>query len=148
MVWIVVATVIAIDQVTKYLSKVYIKPAGSIPIIDGIFHLTFVENRGVAFGLLQNKGWFFVPITVVVALVLVFLLLKTGGKITGVGLPLALILGGALGNMYDRIFIGYVVDFLDFRVWPVFNAADSSVVIGAGLLIFQLLFKGESIEAW
>jgi signal peptidase II len=148
MVWVIVMSVIVIDQVTKYLSKAYIKPVGSIPIVEGIFHLTFVENRGVAFGLLQNKGWIFVPITVVVALVIAFLLIKSKGKSRAVGLALAMILGGALGNMYDRIFLGYVVDFLDFRIWPVFNAADSSVVIGAGLLIFQILFKGESIEGW
>lgn len=145
MVWLITMSVLAADRISKYIAKGYLRPRGSLPVIDGIFHLTYVENRGVAFGMLQNKGWVFIPVTLVVILGMVYLLGKTEKKSRMLRLSMAMVLGGAIGNLYDRIFIGYVVDFLDFRIWPVFNLADSSIVIGAVLLGYLIAFKGEAL---
>ncbi|MBA1333775.1 MAG: Lipoprotein signal peptidase [Firmicutes bacterium] len=145
MVWLITMSVFAADRLTKYVAKGYLRPRGSLPVINGIFHLTYVENRGVAFGMLQNKGWVFIPVTLGIILGIVYLLSKAKKGSRMLRLPMAMILGGAIGNLYDRIFLGYVVDFLDFRIWPVFNLADSSIVIGAVLLGYFIAFKGEAL---
>lgn len=146
MTWLVAATVFLVDQFSKYLCKIYLRPLGSIPVVKGIFHLTYVENRGVAFGMLQNKGWLFVPVTLFTAAAIIYILKNLKSKSIVLKTALAMILGGALGNLYDRVFLGYVVDFLDFRIWPVFNMADSAIVVGAVLLGYFVIFKGELLE--
>ncbi len=146
MIWIVAAAVLILDRVTKYIAKVYLEPAGSIPVIRNVFHLTYVENRGVAFGMLQNKTWIFVPVTVVIVMGIIYILQKMKGCSVFLKVSLMFILSGALGNLIDRIYQGYVVDFLDFRVWPVFNVADSFIVMGAILLGYLVIIKGEELK--
>lgn len=146
MTWIVVIAVLVADRVTKVLCLQYLVPLGTVPVINGVFHLTYVENTGAAFGMLQGKNWFFIPAVILVSIVLVYLIWSMKDASRYMRISLALILGGAIGNLIDRLWLGYVVDFLDFRVWPVFNVADSCVVVGAVLLGYLVVVKGEGIK--
>lgn len=134
----VVIIVFVLDQLSKVLALKYLTPVGSIPIIKNIFHLTYVENRGAAFGILQNQKLLFI----------VFALLVLGSiwfyahnnkldKIMVYGL--SLVAGGALGNLADRIRLGFVVDYFHIANFPVFNIADSAVVIGITLISIFIL---------
>lgn len=136
---LLVALVLGLDQLTKYIVRVNFQPNESLPVINSVFHLTYVNNPGAAFGLFAYKTPVFVAITVlVVAVILIaYRTLPPGSPV--MRLALALITGGALGNLIDRLRFGYVVDFLDFRIWPVFNLADVAIVSGVILLCWQLL---------
>jgi signal peptidase II len=142
--------VAAIDQVSKAIVLRHLAPAGSVPIVPGLFNLTFVTNRGALFGLLHDLPDPFraVLFTVVPGLAVALVVLfqyrtDVTERLTQTGL--ALILGGAIGNLADRIRLGHVVDFLDVFVgthhWPAFNAADSSICIGVGLLLLDLIAR-------
>jgi signal peptidase II len=134
--------VVFLDQFTKYLAAKYLMPVGSYPVIKHFFHLTYVENRGAAFGMLQNKTLFFIVITVVVGIVLIYSMIKLPEN-SLYNYTLAMILGGAIGNLIDRVRLGYVVDFIDFKFFPaVFNVADSFIVVGAIILGYLMIFKG------
>lgn len=145
MTWIIIISAIAADRVSKVICRQYLRPLGSIPVIKGVFHLTYVENTGAAFGMLQGNTWFLILTSVLVSAVVAYLIWKIKPENRYVKISLALILGGALGNLVDRVLLGYVVDFLDFRIWPVFNIADSCVVVGAILLGYFVVVKGENI---
>ncbi len=134
---IVAAGVLAIDRLTKGYVRGLHPEGGTIPVIPGVFHITPSLNSGAAFGLFPNMTWLFI----VVAVVVVIFILLYGLTVREVStrLALGLIMGGALGNLVDRLTTGLVVDFLDFRIWPVFNLADSAIVVGALLLTFRLL---------
>jgi len=152
MVPFIVILVLISDQFTKFLVTKKLLLNQSIPLIKGIFLLTLVHNRGAAFGILKNQTPLFI-FTTLLAVILIYSHLKKKrlGTLTQVEgkvkekrfslytLSLCLILGGALGNLADRLFLGYVVDFLDFRVWPVFNIADSAISVGAVLLGWSIL---------
>ncbi|MFU0783383.1 MAG: signal peptidase II [Thermoanaerobacterium thermosaccharolyticum] len=138
---IIVFIAIIIDQMSKYFVVKYLKPIGSFPIINNIFHFTYVENRGAAFGILQNRTLFFIIMTVIVGTILIYSIVKIPGS-TFYKFTLSMILGGAIGNLIDRVRLGYVVDFIDFKFFPaVFNLADSMIVVGAFLLCYILIFK-------
>jgi signal peptidase II len=139
-VFIVVLVVLSCDQLSKSSIINKLSLHQSIPLIKGIFHLTLVYNRGAAFGILKNQTPLFI-ITSLVAVVLIYLNYKKNRekKSFSYDLSLALILAGALGNLIDRLFLGYVIDFLDFRIWPVFNIADSAITAGAFLLAYLML---------
>ncbi|HOC08302.1 MAG TPA: signal peptidase II [Bacillota bacterium] len=145
MTWIIIISAIVADRVSKVICRQYLRPLGSIPVIKGVFHLTYVENTGAAFGMLQGNTWFLILTSVLVSAVVAYLIWKVKPENRYVKISLALILGGALGNLVDRVLLGYVVDFLDFRIWPVFNIADSCVVVGAILLGYFVVVKGENI---
>ncbi|WP_025746972.1 signal peptidase II [Caldicoprobacter faecalis] len=144
----IVAFIVVLDQVTKYLAKTYLKPVGSIPLIPNVFHFTYVENRGAAFGILQNQRWLFIVLTVVVSAVIVYYLFTRSQESIVLTIALSMILGGAIGNLIDRLRLGYVVDMLHFVLidYPVFNVADSFVVIGTILLAYYILFMADSRE--
>jgi signal peptidase II len=121
----------------------------SIPVIPGFFRITHTENRGAAFGLFAEspsewKVGLLIVFSLVALLIVSTLLWKNSHSLNTTGIGLALILGGAIGNLWDRLVSGHVVDFLLFSIgsyqWPVFNLADSAIVIGAGLLVFEILF--------
>jgi len=136
--------VLLLDQITKvYISKIF-SLGESFPIIRGIFHISLVHNTGIAFGLFKGNVIFFIVSTILVIAILVFLL-RLESKNYKVIIPLALILGGAIGNLIDRLRFGYVVDFLDFRVWPVFNVADSAITIG-GIVLFFILLRSDKAK--
>ena len=140
------ATVVAFDQWTKRLAEVHLLESGArsmpVPLVGDYLRLTYVENRGAAFGLFQDQTVFFVVVGVVVIGVIAvsYRYLPRSGLL--LHLALGLQLGGAIGNLIDRIRQGYVVDFVDFGYqtnwWPVFNVADASIVIGVGLLALSM----------
>jgi signal peptidase II len=129
---------IVIDQLTKLAVVSTMSLNQSVPVIPNVFHITYVHNFGAAFGILAHRTGFFILITVAVVLFILFFLRQVPGEHTLLRVALALQLGGALGNLIDRVRFGYVVDFFDFRVWPVFNVADIAIVTGIGLLILDL----------
>ncbi|MBI4981586.1 MAG: signal peptidase II [Candidatus Omnitrophica bacterium] len=138
MIVFIVIAILFLDQVSKFLVTKNLFLGQSIVVIKGIFHLSLVHNRGAAFGLLKNQVPLFV-VTSIIAVFLIFLELKKRKQVLIYEVSLALVLAGALGNLIDRAIYGYVIDFLDFRIWPVFNIADSSISIGAVLLGLSIL---------
>jgi signal peptidase II len=141
--------VLLLDRLTKWLVARGISLHDSITVIKHVFYITHVENRGAAFGLFDDppSEWKVAVLVVfsVVALVIVSALLwRSSRTMTPTAVGLSLILGGALGNLWDRLLSGRVVDFLLVYIgsyaWPAFNVADSAIVVGAGLLVFEILF--------
>lgn len=141
--WILITVgVVILDQFTKWLAVEYLIPIGTVPIIKDALHLTYVENPGAAFGMMQNSRWIFLLVSTVAIIAIIIYLIKFATKNKLALLSLAFILGGGIGNMIDRVALGYVVDFIDFRLinFAVFNVADSFVCVGAALLIIYVLF--------
>jgi signal peptidase II len=142
--------IVAVDRFTKWLVATRIPLHDSINVIPGFFHLTHVQNRGAAFGLWSDspsewKVTMLIMFSLAALMVVVALLWKNSHAMSTTAAGLALILGGALGNLWDRLAMGRVVDFLDFSVsgyhWPAFNLADSAIVVGALLLVGEILFS-------
>lgn len=131
--------VVIIDQVSKYLVQKNMAEMESIPIILNVFHLTYINNPGAAFSMLVGKTPFFIVVTLLAALVAIYFYYRVDRKKTLLRLGIALALGGAVGNLIDRIRFGKVIDFFDFRIWPVFNVADCAIVIGVALICWELL---------
>ncbi len=139
---------LVLDFVTKRWALGVLKEVGSIPVLDGIFHLTYVENRGAAFGLFQNSQVIFVIVSIIAlgGIFFVAKIYKNRSRILNFGL--AFLAAGALGNMIDRLFYGFVVDFFDFCLinFPVFNVADICVCVAAGLLVVFVAFIEEKVK--
>ena len=145
--------ILILDQWTKYLIVSNFKLGESINIIDYFFNLTYVRNRGAAFGMLSNLSpnfrdplFIFIPIIVLIIIGIIFIRIKPHQVLIAVSLTL--IMGGAIGNLIDRLKYGYVVDFLDFHWkatyhWPAFNVADSCIVIGVGFMFIESLLEGK-----
>ncbi|MDO4531059.1 MAG: signal peptidase II [Bacillota bacterium] len=143
---------ILLDQGTKLWALASLKPIHNMTLMEGFLDLTFVENRGVAFGMFSGQRWFILLLTGVIAVGLIYFYMTLPKKkeYRPVRVALVLILSGAVGNIIDRLFRGYVVDFFEFTFfeWPVFNVADIYVVAGVILLAFMILFvvKDEDLE--
>lgn len=130
-------SIVLIDQLTKFLIKANFQLNESIPIINNIFHLTYINNFGAGFGILQQQKWILVFISIIVIGLIFYYLDKIKEKELLLQVLVGFILGGTTGNLIDRLYYGYVIDFLDFQVWPIFNIADSFVTIGViGLIIY------------
>jgi len=112
-----------------------------MPVIKGIFHITLTHNTGVAFGLLKGSPYL-VVVSVVAIIMLLFYLWAAGKKPFFLNLGVYLIIGGAVGNLIDRLAYSYIVDFIDLKIWPVFNMADSAITIGALLVIIRMASGG------
>ncbi len=147
--FVIALLVVCLDRLTKLMVAKDISLHESIQVVPGFFRLTHVENRGAAFGLFadspaQWKIAMLVLFSIVALIVVLALLWRNSHAMTSTGIGLALILGGAVGNLWDRLLNGRVVDFLLFYVgqyqWPAFNVADSAIVCGAGLLVIEILF--------
>ncbi|MDD4953789.1 MAG: signal peptidase II [Candidatus Omnitrophica bacterium] len=138
MVFIIIIFVLLLDQLTKFLISKILSYGQSLPVIGGVFHLTLLGNRGAAFGILKNQTPFFIFASLLAISLIYFELRKKKHNIS-YEIALGLICSGTLGNLIDRIRFGYVIDFLDFRIWPVFNIADSAISIGAVLLGWSIL---------
>jgi len=136
--WLLVAAVFVLDQGTKHFVQLRYLPGESQVVLPQFFHLTYVQNTGAAFGILVEWTQFFIGLTLVLLLVLFLYCRKFSNSDRLIRLALALVVGGGVGNLLDRLRLGYVVDFLDFRVWPVFNVADMAIVSGAIVLAFKL----------
>ena len=135
---LIVFVILIFDQASKAFISGILELNQSLPLIKNIFGLTLVHNRGAAFGILKNQAYLFI-VTSIAAIVLIFFSLKAKSKSRYYVVCLSLILAGALGNLIDRLRFGYVVDFLNFYIWPVFNIADSAITVGAVLLGWLLL---------
>lgn len=133
-----------LDRLVKLWARTDLQAlGGSLPLIEGVFHLTYVENRGAAFGMLQGQFWLFAILTPLVAAFLIYKMFFAKKKLPAMpNIAMALFLGGAIGNLYDRIFYGYVVDMFDFCLinFAVFNVADSCMVVGVLLYCVWVLF--------
>ncbi len=135
------AGVIALDQISKAVVMRSMVPGESIPILQDIFHLTYVLNPGAAFGILSNQRMFLLitGAALILAAAYFYPLLKKSDACLRFGATA--ILSGAVANLIDRIQTGCVVDFFDFRIWPVFNVADIAIVLGVGFMIYAILFR-------
>ncbi|HIT07207.1 MAG TPA: signal peptidase II [Candidatus Scybalocola faecipullorum] len=134
----------AIDQITKFLAVRYLMEGGPIVLIDGVFELRYLENRGSAFGLMQNQRIFFIIITIIIVGIFVWLYCKLPDtrRMRWMHLICIGIISGALGNFIDRFINGYVVDFFYFKLinFPIFNVADIYVTVSAAVLIVLGVF--------
>ncbi|HHW02947.1 MAG TPA: signal peptidase II [Thermoanaerobacterales bacterium] len=132
--------VFAADQLSKYIIQMNMEPYESLPILKGIFHITYVQNTGAAFSILRGKTYFFTIVSFAIILAIIFFIRKISPEKRLLRFVMALVLGGAAGNLVDRLRFGYVVDFFDFRIWPVFNIADSAIVVGVIILAYIIAF--------
>ncbi|MBN1494053.1 MAG: signal peptidase II [Candidatus Omnitrophica bacterium] len=143
----VACMIVIVDQISKYLaSDFFSQHARSIPLIPNIFHLTYVENTGIAFGMFKEHPNLLVAIIAISLLFITYYAIKTHQGRTLFFVSYGFTLGGAFGNIIDRLRLGFVVDFLDFRIWPVFNLADTFISVGVGLIILDMLFHKEKMS--
>jgi len=139
-----VSSVILFDRLTKIFFTSILHPGESFSVIRNVFHFTLVHNTGIAFGLFKDNSFVFFVIPVIAIGLLIYNIYyyhKFGELDALYIVAFSLILGGAIGNLVDRILLGHVIDFIDFRVWPVFNVADSAITIGAFIILFKC-FQG------
>lgn len=149
------AVVIVLDQISKWIALAELQPYEPIAVIDGFLNWMLAFNPGAAFSFLADSGgwqrWFFTVLAIVVSAVLVVWLSRTARGDWRNAAPLALIIGGAIGNVIDRVRLGHVVDFIDVYVgqyhWPAFNIADSAICVGAIALVAFSLFAGKAESA-
>ncbi len=143
MIWaLLILLTVAADQISKLIVLDKMTLGQSITIIDKFFYFTYWENKGAAWGIFQNGRYFFIIFTAIISLFMCYLLFKAKNRLYR--LSLSLILGGAIGNLIDRVYKGSVTDFLDFYIFsydfPIFNLADTFVVVGTMLLAYYIFF--------
>src|SRR5277367_3011908 len=146
-------TVMVADRVTKWLAAARIELGDHVIVIPHVFAISHVENPGAAFSLFNDSSsparvrWLLLVFSLLAAVAVLVALVKLGRRLTATTVALALILGGALGNAWDRLRFGYVIDFLEVHIihyhWPDFNVADSAIVVGGILLVFDALLSGK-----
>ncbi len=144
-----VAVLVGIDQITKWWASATLADGTVIPVLKDVFVFQYTENRGVGFSLLQNQRWLFIPVSILIALLIVVMLLRSPLRKRLLFCTVCvLLLSGAVGNLIDRVCLGYVIDFLYFKLidFPIFNFADCCVVVGAILLCAYMLFGVKEIE--
>ena len=148
--FLVALTVLILDQITKWLVVTNL-PLGAewapIPWLANSLVITHTTNTGAAFGLAPDAGWIFVIIAVFVILGIIFYYDKLPTDHWMVRVALGLLLGGSIGNLIDRLTRGSVVDFIDLRIWPIFNVADSAIVVGVFIMFYYLLKEEKAIKA-
>lgn len=145
LIWLIcVAVLVFLDQLSKWLAVILLEGQPSFYLIPGVLRFTYVENRGAAFGMLADNRWVFLVLSTlsIVCLLGFMIYSKPQSRLERAGL--ALVLAGGIGNMIDRVLLGYVIDFIDFCAFPklwnwVFNVADSCICIGVGLLIIYII---------
>ena len=141
----VVFLLVASDQIAKYIVVRGMRLGESIPVWEGVFHITYIENPGAAFGVLAEKQSVFIA----AGAVIIVLAFRLFGRISREGALVrygtSLLFGGAVGNLIDRLRMGRVIDFLDFRVWPVFNIADIGICVGVSCVIYALSRSEEAL---
>ncbi|MEI4831103.1 MULTISPECIES: signal peptidase II [Bacillus] len=148
--YLIALFVIVIDQVSKWIIVKEMEYGQSIPIIDNVLYITSHRNTGAAWGILENRMWFFYVITVIFVIFIVIYMQKYAKTDKLLGISLGLILGGAIGNFIDRVFRKEVVDFIHTYIFsynfPVFNIADSALCVGVMLIIIQTLLEGKKTK--
>jgi len=137
----VTLSIIFADRITKLFFTNLLSYGESLPIIRNVLHMTLVHNTGIAFGFFKDQGIVFILIPIIAVFLLVFNIYyyrQNNEVLSRIYIAsFSLILGGAIGNLIDRIMYGYVIDFIDFRVWPVFNIADSAITVGAIMIALK-----------
>lgn len=145
--FLTLAAVILVDQFVKIYVNATMSLGQSIPVIDGLFNITFVKNPGAAFGFLANaspffRSFFLIAVTVIAIMLILYFVAKNSATELLLTFSLSLIMGGAVGNLVDRVRYGEVIDYLDFYLgsfhWPAFNAADAAITLGALLLLYEI----------
>ena len=145
--WILmIVALVVVDQVSKLMVHYLLAPVGSVDVIPNVFRFTYVENRGAAFGMLSEHRWVFMVLSTLAIGALLIYLWKFRPDSTLGCMALSMIIAGGIGNMLDRCYLGYVVDFLDFCAFPelwmwVFNVADVCVCVGGGLMVLWLILS-------
>lgn len=143
--------VVVVDQLTKWLVSARLEEAQEIPVIHGFFSLQFVRNPGAAFGMLANQQWLFILVSVAAIGAMIYFLRNPEARRGTLPWAIGLLLGGAAGNLIDRIRFGKVVDFFLFyhKDWffPNFNVADIAITVGVGLFILHLILTGEKQQS-
>jgi len=140
--------IVGIDQLSKFYIQTHMVLGMSIPVMQDIFHITYILNPGAAFGLFEHQTIFFVIIAIGMVVAAIYFYPRIPKQYRLLRFGTGLIVGGAMGNVIDRIKTGYVVDFFDFRIWPIFNIADVGIVCGVGCIIFTItyLYKEDGVE--
>ena len=138
---VITITIVFIDRITKSYFSDLLSFGESLPVIRNVFHISLVHNTGIAFGFLKDQGVVFIIIPLIAIILLVFNIYyyrqNNEALSRGYILAFSLILAGAIGNLIDRTLYGYVIDFIDFRIWPVFNIADSAITVGAFIIAWK-----------
>ena len=137
----VIAAVIGLDQLTKWLTVVNLAEYESFPLWQDVLHFTYVKNTGMAFGMLKDHRWVFMVFSTIAIVALIVYLFRFRPESRWMQVSMAMIIGGGIGNMIDRVLLGYVIDFIDVTLisFAVFNVADSFVCVGAGIMILCLV---------
>ena len=146
MIFAIIFVIIAVDQIIKFLVLNTLAIGQTVPLIDGVFHFTYVRNFGAAFSILQNRQEFLIIVTGLVMIVILIYLLKNAKHFDSLAIiSLSMIVGGGVGNIIDRVRYGFVVDYLDFRLihFPVFNFADCCIVVGAIMMLLYVFFMAK-----
>lgn len=139
MFYFIVIIWLVLDQASKYYVMNHFALGESIPVIQNVFHLTYIINRGAAFGMLTNQRWFFLAVAFVLIIVYGFYRKRVNNGPLSLRVGTALLIAGAIGNGIDRYVLHGVVDFFDFRIWPIFNIADIGICVGVVCVIYYLL---------
>ena len=132
---------VLLDQLAKFLVRQNFQLSQSIPVIKNILHFTYITNTGSAFGLFKGFNLIFILFSAIVIILIFYFVREIRENEKALQFFAGLLLGGTIGNMADRLFYGHVTDFIDFRIWPVFNVADSAVTISVIFLIILLWKK-------
>jgi len=145
---IIPVLVVIFDQLVKRWAATDLQAVGSIPLWEGVFHLTYCENTGAAFSMFTGQRWLLLAVTVVFLAMLLWAQFRGGMQNTFGRMSLNFVIGGAIGNMIDRFFLGYVVDMFDFCLidFPVFNVADIFLCVGVGMMMLYILVMEPKIE--
>ncbi len=139
--FLIILAIASIDQIIKFQILENVMLFDQIEVIKNFFYITYIKNYGIAFGMFQDKILFFIITTAIIASVIIYLIVKLKNKNMALTVSLSVILGGAIGNLIDRIRLGFVIDYLQFSIFPpVFNFADSCVVVGALVVSVLILF--------
>ncbi len=140
MYYVILAAILALDQLVKYAVRSSLEVSESVPVIQNVFHITYVQNTGAAFSMLEGHRAFLIALPIILVIGIIIFIARNRHKESPILLwALALIGSGGVGNIIDRIWLGYVTDMFDFRIWPVFNVADIAVCGGCGMLVLYLI---------
>ena len=139
MFYLIVIIWLVLDQVSKYYVMNHFAIGESVSVIQNVFHLTYIINRGAAFGMLANQRWFFLVVAFILIIVYAIYHNKVNRGPISLRIGSALLISGAIGNGIDRYVLHGVVDFFDFRIWPIFNVADIGICVGVACIIYHLL---------
>ena len=136
---------VIIDQVIKYMVNINMLLGQSYPLIEDFLYITYVKNTGIAFGLFKNNNLFMIIVISIIILILLYFYNKEKNKVFSLNISITMLISGAVGNLIDRIYYGFIVDYIVFTFWPAFNLADSLIVIGSITLAVYLIFQVEEI---